>query len=189
MEHNSPGLFRQIGIVFLFTLLSIAIHESGHFLVYTLADYPVKVTLQSVSPIGSVEPSADRWAKLAGPAASWVAALAFLFLALHRPGFTWATASLTNASIRVFPCFMDLFRAIQNGRPFSDEGDVAVSLTSTQGGRIAVVLAAIALSFVLMALSGRQYHFARRGTLKVAGIYFLSLATGIAVVLVDELIR
>jgi hypothetical protein len=45
---------QRVGIVVLLTLASIAFHEFGHFVVYRLEDCPVRITLQSVRPIGNV---------------------------------------------------------------------------------------------------------------------------------------
>jgi len=49
---------------------------------------------------------------------SLIAATTLLLVARGRHSFAWVTASFTNASIRLFPCSMDLLRAIKGGRFF-----------------------------------------------------------------------
>jgi hypothetical protein len=179
----------MVGAVVLLTLAAIVIHETGHFLVYAAAGYPTKITLQSVSPVGEVDPILDHWAMLAGPVLSWVSAVIFLLVATRRPAFGWAAAAFTNASLRLFPCVMDLTRALTNGHPFSDEGNVAMAITTSAAGRSAIVLLAIAVSVTLMVAAAKRFRFARWGALKSIGIYALSLAVGIAVIIADELLR
>jgi len=86
------------------------------------------MSLQRVTPIGDIPTWIDHWAKFAGPAVSLVAGATLLLVARSRHNFAWITASFTNASIRLFPCLMDLLHAIKGGRPFSDEGEVALAL-------------------------------------------------------------
>ena len=187
--HSKPATVGQrVGIIILLTLLSIVLHEFGHFIVYRLAGVPVHVSLQSVRPTGAVNPSLDHWAKFTGPALSWLAAVTFLVIAKRRPGFSWTTASFTNASIRLFPSVMDLFRAMKGALPFSDEGDVALALTKNASGRAICMLLAIALSFTLTVLAAHQYGFTKRPILKSCAVYVLSLTVGIAVVILDELV-
>ena len=112
VHSKSATVGQRVGIIILLTLLSIVLHEFGHFIVYRLAGVPVRVSLQSVRPTGTVNPSLDRWAKFTGPGLSWLAAFTFLVIAKRRLGFGWTTASFTNASIRLFPSVMDLFRAM-----------------------------------------------------------------------------
>jgi hypothetical protein len=186
---SKRSIIQRVGIVVGLTLVSIVLHEFGHFLVYKAAGVPVRISLQSVRPIGTVRGWWGPGALLAGPALSWIAAIVCLVIATKRPSFAWATASFTNASIRLFPCSMDLVRALQNGPPFSDEGNVAQTLTQSPVGRAGIVSIAIALSLTLAILAARQFHFVRRGALKSVGVYVLSLAVGIAVVIVDELVN
>lgn len=180
-------LWQRAGIVVVLTWVSIELHEMGHFLVYTLAGYHARMSLQRVTPIGDVPPVLDHWAKLGGPALSLVAAVIFLIVARRRPGFAWVTASFTNASLRLFPCVMDLLRAVKGAHPFSDEGEVALALTSSSMGRTSLILFAIALALGLTYLAGREYHFKKRAFFKCLVIYSLSLAVGISVVLLDEI--
>jgi hypothetical protein len=187
---KSLTIRQRIGIIIVLTLFSIALHEFGHFIVYSLAGAPVHVSLQSVRPTGNVDASLDRWAKFAGPGISWLAAITFLAIAAKNPGFAWTTtAAFTNASIRLFPCVMDFVRAVRGRPPFSDEGDVALALTKSSPGRASLILLAIAVSVVLTVLAARNYRFVEKPVLKSAGVYFLSLTVGIAVVIVDELVN
>ena len=179
----------RIALVVLLTLAAIVIHETGHFLVYTAAGYPTAITLQSVTPVGDVEPVLGHWAMLAGPVMSWIAAVILIIAAAGRPAFAWAAAAFTNASLRLFPCGMDLVRALTNSHPFSDEGDVAMALTTSPIGRSAILLLAIAVSMTLTVLAARRFRFAHWSALKSLGVYALSLAVGIAVIIADELIR
>lgn len=180
---------RSVGTVALLTIASIAVHEFGHFLVYHLAGYPVHITLQSVHPVGYVDANLDHWAKLAGPALSLVAAAICLVVARRRPSFAWKTASFTNASLRLFPLAMDVLRAVKRAPAFSDEGEVALALTSATSGRLALLALPMAICLLLTALAAREYHFQRRGLLKSSGIYLLSLSVGVGVVIIDELLR
>jgi len=179
----------RVGIVALLTIASIAVHEFGHFVVYRLAGYPVHITLQSVHAVGYVDPNLDRWAKVAGPALSLVAAAICLVVARRRPSFAWTTASFTNASLRLFPLAMDVSRAFQGAPAFSDEGEVALALTSAISGRLVFLAIPITVFLLLTALAAREYHFQRRGLLKSFGIYLFSLSIGVGVVIIDELLR
>jgi hypothetical protein len=180
---------RRAAVVALLTVASIVVHEFGHFLVYSLAGYRVVITLQSVRPFGSVDPTLDHWAKLAGPALSLAAAGLCLAVAHRRQSFAWATASFTNASLRLFPLAMDVGRAIKGGPAFSDEGDVTLALTSASSGRLGLLALPIGLSLLLTVLASREYHFKGQAALKAVAIYLLSLAVGVGVVIVDELLK
>jgi hypothetical protein len=179
---------QRLGAVILLTVLSIAIHEFGHFAVYKFAGVPVRITLQSVRPLADVSPSVDFWAKLGGPAFSFLAA-GLLLVAPHRANFFWATAALTNASLRLFPCVMDLIRAFKDAHPFSDEGDVALHMTTTPVGRALIILSFFVFALLFTALAARQFPFSGKRTLKVAAVYLLTLAVGIGVAITDELIH
>ena len=167
--------------------LAIEIHEGGHFLYYTLAGYPARISLQQTMPLGEVPMGVEHAALLAGPAVSALAAMIFLFIAWRRPGFGWAAAAFTNASLRLFPLTMDLIRAVQDGHPFSDEGTVFQMTAGSQSERVALVLLAIALFLTLTFLAAKSFRFQRRALLKTLGIYLFTLAIGIGVVIVDEL--
>ena len=184
---NTPSLWRCATIIVLLTWIAIELHELGHFLVYTLAGYHARMSLQRVTPSADVPALLDPWAKLGGPVVSWVAGATFLVVARRRSGFTWVTASFTNGSLRLFPCVMDLLRAVKGTRPFSDEGDVTLAITTNPSGRASLVLVAIAFSLGLTFLSGREYRFRTKRFFKCLLIYGLSLAFCIAVVLVDEI--
>ena len=170
------------------SLVSIPLHELGHYTVYRLANIPVHMTLQSVRPVTPISGPVAILGLAAGPTFSLVAALACLLIAQHRPGFFWPTAAFTNATIRLFPCAMDLQRAVSGGPPFSDEGDVAVALTHSLAARGLLILCVFAAAATLTVFAARQYHFQKHSILKVLGIYILSLGVGIGVLLVDGLL-
>jgi len=181
---------RRVTLIVLLTLAAIAAHEFGHYLIYTIAGYPVLITLQSVHAAGPVDARLDGWAKLAGPVLSLGLASLCLLISRRRRTFGWATASFTNASLRLFPLAMDLTRALKRGPPFSDEGDVTVALAGADSAMRPWLLAIpIALSLLLTIMAAREYHFRGRTALKAVGVYLLSLAVGIAVVIVDELMH
>jgi hypothetical protein len=184
-----PLLARRSAIVVILTLASIAVHECGHFLVYKIAGYPVQITLQSVQPIGYVNPRLNYVALAAGPAFSLIAAVSCLLIARRRPSFIWATAAFTNATLRIFPLTMDLLRAIKGAKPFSDEGNVAIAMTTLPGGRATLVLGVMAIFVCLSVIAARHYHFEKHQVAKSVTIYLLSLSVGIAVVVVDELLK
>ena len=167
--------------------LAIEIHEGGHFLYYTLAGYHARVSLQQTMPIGQVPMNVDHAALLAGPAMSTLVAIVLLLVAWRRPGFGWAAAAFTNASLRLFPLTMDLIRAFQNGRPFSDEGIVFQMTAASQSERVSLVLLTIALFLTLTIFAAKSFRFPRKAFLKTLGIYLFTLAIGIGVVIVDEL--
>ena len=177
---------RLLALVLL-SWLAIEIHEMGHFLFYLLAGYHAQISLQQTTPVGDVPMSTEHAALLAGPAVSALAAVIFLLVARSRPGFGWAMAAFTNASLRLFPLTMDLIRAVQNGRPFSDEGTVAAMVAGSPAMRVCMVAVPFVLFLVLTVLAGRMFRFRRRAALKVFGIYAATLAIGIGVVIVDEL--
>lgn len=183
-----PSLTRRLGIIVFLSLVSIPLHELGHYTVYRFANIPVHVTLQSVRPLASISGRVAVLGLAAGPAFSLVAALACLLIAQHRPGFFWPTAAFTNATVRLFPCAMDLLRAVSGGTPFSDEGEVAVALTYSLIARCLLILFVFVVAAILTVLAARQYHFQKHSMLKVLGIYLLSLVVGIGVLLVDGLL-
>ena len=65
--------------------------------------------------MGAVPAWHDLLAKLAGPLASLLAGAICLAIARRRPGFGWATAAFTNASLRLLPLAFDLARALRGG--------------------------------------------------------------------------
>lgn len=167
--------------------LAIEIHEGGHFLYYTLAGYHARVSLQQTMPMEQVPMNVEHAALLAGPAMSALVAILFVLIAWRRPGFGWAAAAFTNASLRLFPLTMDLIRAVQNGRPFSDEGIVFQMTAGSQSERVSLVLLAMALFLTLTVLAAKSFRFPRKAFLKTLGIYLFTLAIGISVVILDEL--
>jgi hypothetical protein len=171
----------------LLSWLAIELHEMGHFLFYLLAGYRAQISLQQTTPLGSVPMNVEHAALLAGPAVSALAAVIFLLVARSRPGFGWAMAALTNASLRLFPLTMDLLRAIQDGHPFSDEGTVAAMVASSQIMRVCLVAVPLVLFLGLTVLAGRMFRFRHFAFWKVLGLYAATLAIGIGVVIVDEL--
>jgi len=185
----NPSFARHVGIIVLLSLVSIPLHELGHYIVYKFADIPVHITFQSVRPITPVSGRVSVLGLAAGPAFSLTAALVCLLIARHRPGFFWSTAAFTNATIRLLPCVMDVLRAVQGSTPFSDEGDFALALTHSPFSRAVVILCFLVVAGILTVLAARQYRFQKYGTLKVLGIYLVSLGTGIGVLIVDELLH
>ncbi len=180
---------QRAGLVGLFTIAAIAFHEFGHLIVYRLGGCPVRITLQSVRPIGNVSAPLNDLALAAGPAFSLIAAVVFLVLARSRPSFFWVTAAFTNATLRLFPLIMDVVRVFENAAPFSDEGNMAIAITTNPAGRVVLLLGVFAAFLSLSVVVARLYNFVKHSAAKVVGIYFLSLATGIAVVLIDELLH
>jgi hypothetical protein len=179
---------RAIVVAFL-AVVAIAVHESGHFIVYRLAGYSVHVTLQSVHPVGDVDAGLDRWAKLAGPVISLAAAVFCLVMARRRPSFAWATAAFTNATIRLFPLAMDVSRAVTGRGAFSDEGEVILAITAVRSARLFLLGIPIAAFLLAAVLAAREYHFRRAAALKIAVIYVWTLAIGIGIILIDELAK
>ena len=182
-------LARRVGIVVFLSLVSIPLHELGHYTVYRSANLPVHITFQSVRPITPINGPIAILGLVGGPAFSLVAALTCVLIARRRGGFFWATAAFTNATLRLFPCTMDLIHAIRGRTPFSDEGAIAAMLTQSSWVRFLVVLCFFAAAGTLTVLAARGYRFRRYTILKVVGIYFLSLGTGICVLIVDELLH
>lgn len=185
----NSSLAGRLGIVALLSLVSIPLHEFGHYTVYRLAGIPVHITLQSVRPVAPVSGPIGVLGSAAGPAFSLIAALISLVVAQYHPGFFWATAAFTNATLRLFPCSLDLLRAVQKDTPFSDEGDIALAVTHSPITRVLVILGVLVVAAVLAVLAARQYSFPKYKALKVIGIYLLSLAVGICVVLVDGMLH
>jgi len=167
--------------------LSIELHELGHFTVYTLAGYHARMHLQTVMPMSDVPARVDHLALFAGPAASAILAILFLVIAQSRGGFAWAAASFTNATIRLFPLTMDLIRAVQGGKAFSDEGTLALAVTHSPIGRSCLVVLALAVFLTLAFLAAMAFRFRRFVFWKAFGIYVFTLVIGIGVVLIDEL--
>lgn len=182
-------LARRLGIVVFLSLISIPLHELGHYIVYKSANIPAHITFQSVRPIVSITGPIAMLGLAGGPAFSLIAAIACLLIAKQRPGFFWITAAFTNATLRLFPCAMDLLHAIQGKMPFSDEGEIAMMLTQSSFARFLVVLCFFAAAAILTILAARSYRFHRYTSVKAFGIYLVSLATGICILIVDELLH
>jgi hypothetical protein len=178
----------RVGVVALLAWLSIEIHELGHFAVYALAGHPARMSFQRVSPAQPISDSLQHRGLLGGPAVSFVAAIVLLAVARRRRSFAWVTASFTNASIRILPCVMDLVRALKGGRPFSDEGELAVAFTGSNTGRVAVMVLVLGMWLGLATLVAREYDFPKWKGLKVLAIYGLSVVVGIATVIADDLL-
>jgi len=179
---------KRVGIVIALTFLSIEVHELGHLAVYRLAGQPARMSFQRVDPVGAVAPSLRIVSKLAGPVVSLVAAAILLAVAWRRPGFVWATAAFTNASIRILPCTLDVVRAARNRAPFSDEGDVALAISASPAVRSVLVAVPLLLSLALTIAAARAWRFPRHAFRKSLGIYAGTLALGIGVILLDEVL-
>lgn len=180
---------RRVCIIVLLSLASVFLHELGHYTVYRVADIPVHITLQSVRPIKPVTGPVAVLGLGAGPVFSLAAALTCLLVGRHNPGFFWTTAAFTNATLRLFPCTLDLLHVIQGAMPFSDEGEFALALTHSPLARSFVILCFFAVAVILTVLAVRQYAFQDYRTLKALGIYLLSLGVGIGVLIADELLH
>jgi len=124
-----------------------------------------------------------------GPAFSLIVGVMCLLIARRRPTFFWVTAAFTNATLRLFPLVFDVSRATQKAERFSDEGNIVLAFTANSTGRAIVLLAIFAIFLSLTVLVARRYDFPRYRTAKVIGIYLLSLAVGISLVLVDEMLK
>ena len=189
MRMESPSqLMRRAGVVVLMALGAIELHEMGHLAAYAIAGYPARMSFQRVDPLVDVPHSVHVWAMAAGPAASMAAAAILLGVARRRKGFAWVSAAFASASIRLFPCLMDLVRAIRGAWPFSDEGVVALALAPSRPGRVALVLVPLLASAWLTARAAREYRFESRAAAKSAMIHALMLAVGLGMVLLDDLL-
>jgi hypothetical protein len=186
---KSATVAQRLGIVVLLAMVSIVFHEFGHFTVYRLAGCPVRITLQSVRPIGDVSDHLNLLALAAGPAFSLIAAVLCLLVARRRPSFFWVTAAFTNATLRLFPLAMDIVQAMEKTAPFSDEGDVVIATTTNPAARAILLLSVFMVFFSLTVVVARRYRFEKHRTAKSVGIYLISLAVGIAVLLVDQMLH
>jgi hypothetical protein len=181
-----PG-WKQVTWVVALSAAAIEAHELGHRTVFWLTGTPARMGFQRVDPTVPVSEALRLWGKLGGPLVSLGLAIGFLLLLRDRRLFVLATAAFTNASLRVLPCSIDLLRAVRGGRPFSDEGDLALGLATGPAGRVALVGLWWLPFVVLTVLAARALPFQRHRWLKVGGVYVLSLAVGIGAVLLDEL--
>lgn len=184
----NPSLARLCIIVSL-SLVSILLHELGHYSVYKTAKIPVRITLQSVRPVTPISGPVALLGLVAGPACSLFLALACLLIARSHPGFFWPTAAFTNATLRLFPCSMEFVRLFQGAMPFSDEDAFALAVTHSPVARACLILCFFAVAAILTVLAARQYRFQKYASLKVIGIYLLSLGTGVGVIILDELLH
>jgi len=189
LRMKSVTIAQRLGIVVLLAIVSIVVHEFGHFIVYRLAGCPVRITLQSVRPTGHVSAPLSLLALAAGPAFSLIAAVLCLLLAWRRPSFFWVTAAFTNATLRLFPLVMDIVQAIAKTTPFSDEGDVVIAITTNPGARAVLLLGVFAVFLSLTVMVARRYRFEKHRAAKIVGIYLLSLAVGIAILLIDGMLH
>jgi hypothetical protein len=179
---------KRVGTIALMAWVAIELHELGHLLAYSVAGYPARMSFQRVDPTVAVPGPVRLWAELAGPVASLVAAAVLLAIALRRPGFAWITAAFASASIRLLPCAMDLVRAVRGARPFSDEGEVAMALTTSRPGRAGLVLLALLPGLWLTARTAREYRFRGHAAVKAVLVYALTLSVGIFAILLDDLL-
>jgi hypothetical protein len=173
---------RRALLVALLTLVAIELHEAGHWLAYRALGHSVHRTLQRVIPLDAVPPAHQVAALLAGPLVSVAAAVGALVLARRRRTFAWSTASFTNASLRLFPLCMDLWRALRGAHPFSDEGEVGELL----GARMLTLELSLLVVVGLTLAAASTYR--ERRWLTAGLVYLQSLAIGVGVVLADELL-
>jgi hypothetical protein len=178
----------RAGIVALLAWLSVEIHELGHLSVYVFAGHPARMSFQRVSPAQPISDSLLHLGLLGGPAASLVAAILLLLVARRRRSFAWVTASFTNASIRVLPCVLDVLRALTGGRPFSDEGELALALTGSRISRAIVMVLVLGMWLGISTVVAREYDFRTKRLLKVIAIYALSVAVAVTTVIADEIL-
>jgi hypothetical protein len=89
----------------------------------------------------------------------------------------------------LFPLVLDIVQAIEKTTPFSDEGDVVLAITTSPGARVALLLGVFAVFLSLTVVVSRCYRFEKYRAAKIVGIYLLSLAVGIAIVLIDEMLH
>ena len=116
---------------------------------------------------GALVDAGNDLALAAGPAFSLIAAIVCLFVARHRPSFFWVTAAFTNATLILFPLTMDVLRAIKKAVPFSDEGNLAITITTSSAGRVIFLLGICAVFLLLTVVIARLYDFQRHRTAKV----------------------
>jgi hypothetical protein len=186
---KSATVAQRFGIVVLIAIVSIAFHEFGHFTVYRLAGCPVRITLQSVRPIGHVNGSLNLVALAAGPAFSLIGAILCLLIGRRRPGFFWITAAFTNSTLRLVPLVIDIIQAIEKTTPFSDEGDVVLAITTNPVARAVILLSVFAVFLSLTVVVARRYRFEKHRAAKIVAIYVLSLAVGIAILFIDQMLH
>lgn len=179
---------QRLGVVVLLSAAAIFVHELGHRTVFWLTGTPARMGFQRVDPTVPVSECLRLTGKAGGPLLTLLLAVGLLLVARQRPTFVWATAAFTNASLRLLPLTFDLGRALRGTRPFSDEGDVALGLTTDRLGRAALVLLPWLVFAALSFLAGRTFPFPHHRWWKVLGIYLLSLLVGIGAVLLDELL-
>ena len=84
---------------------------------------------------------------------------------------------------------MDVVRAARNAPAFSDEGTVAMGISSAGWARISLLTIPIGISLVLTVLAAREYRFANRPVLRSIALYLFTLLIGIGVVIADEILN
>lgn len=186
---RSVTFLRRAGLVLLLSAAAIELHELGHRCVFWLTGTPARMGFQRVDPTVPVSEAVRLWGKAGGPLLTLLLAVVLLAVARRRPSFGWSTAAFTQASLRLLPLTFDLLRAIRGAHPFSDEGDLALAVSSRPSVRTALVLAAWLLFAGLSFLAARTFPVARSRWWPVALVVYLgSLLVGIAAVTGDELL-
>jgi hypothetical protein len=185
-----PGvnILRRAGVVVVLSAVALELHELGHRAVFWLTGTPARMGFQRVDPTVPVSNALWLWGKAGGPLVTLVLSVALVVLARRHATFAWATAALTQASLRLLPLGFDLVRALRGAAPFSDEGELARAFSAAVPVRVLLVLVACAAFGTLSVLAARTFPFRRRRWLGVAAVYLGSLAVGIGAVLADELL-
>jgi hypothetical protein len=188
MRSSANNLSWRAIVLIVLTLAAIEAHELGHLAAYHAFGYSAAMSLQRVMPPPGVPHAIDILAKLAGPVTSLGFAAMLIGIARGRASFAWSTAAFTNATLRLLPLAMDVQRAVRGMSPFSDGGEVARAITGSPMGRVGILIVFVAASMVLTVMAARTYGIARRRAVAIGAIYLATLATGIAVIIADELL-
>jgi len=85
-----------------------------------------------------------------GPLVTLLLSAVLVAVARRHRTFVWATAAFTQASLRLFPLAFDLVRAARGAAPFSDEGELALAVSTPIPVRVALVFVASAAFGALM---------------------------------------
>jgi len=179
---------RRAGIVVLLSAVAIEVHEFGHRAVFWLTGTPARMGFQRVDPTVPVSHALWLWGKAGGPLVTLVLSAVLVAVARRHRTFAWATAAFTQASLRLFPLAFDLARAVRGAAPFSDEGELALAVSTAVPVRVALVAIACAVFATLTVLAARTFPAGRRRWLGVAAVYLGSLAVGIGAAIADDLL-